>query len=187
MIMNVWNAVLRSIEKLQFFNWPGSTVWSLLGAMVGLAALYTEIKVTADFEAGMVAVAMLWKAIICLDVIILALMPMAIYHLASYAKEIDGKLTAPTKLFWIFLLSSMPDVAFSIVLVVTGGNSNIPYLMADTIRCLYLNIYGWLVGCFCRTLESRFKVEAVSTEGSVFKQATDGLQSYQAGLGCGSR
>ena len=180
MNLNVWKATLRSIEKLQFLNWPGSTARALLGATVGLASLYTEINETTTLKAGMVA--MLWRSISFLDLVILALMPLAIYHLSPYAKEIDGKLTGPSKLFWIFLLSNLPEVTFSILFAVTAGNSGIPYLLVNTIRCLFLIIYGWMVGCFCTTLESRFKVEAGSPEGAVFKQVTDGLQSYQAGL-----
>ena len=178
MIINVWNFTLRIIKKLQFFTRTGCVFWSVLGLLSGMMSLYMEFNASYQVNAGVVV--WLWNAISFLELVLLALMPMAIYQLKDYAKEVQDSLTSPTKLFWLFFLGYIADVTGTILNVGVFGSNQIPYMLHSTIRSLYHIIFGVMVGCFCKTLESRIRLPSVSRDGkSVLKEATEGLRDYQ--------
>ena len=115
-----------------------------------------------------------------LELVLMILMPMAIYQLKDYAKEVHGNLTGPTKLFWLLLLCYIADVTGSILDVGRFGSTHIPFLLISILRMMYQIGYGVLVACFCKTFESRLRITTICMDGgSVFKQATEGLRDYQ--------
>ena len=121
----------------------------------------------------------LWITSSLLNLILLALMPIAIYQLKDYTKEVQSNLTGPTKLFWLLLLCYIADITGNIMYVGRFGSTRIPYLLLRTIMLVYQIGFGVMVGCFCKSLESRFRIKSISMKGSVFNQATEGLKDYQ--------
>ena len=121
----------------------------------------------------------LWNTVSLLQLVLMILMPIAIYQLKDYAKEVQGNLTGPPKLFWLFLFGYIADITGNILNVCRFGSTEIPFLLLKAIRLLYQIGFGVMVGCFCKTLESRFRITAISMKGSVFNQAREGLRDYQ--------
>ena len=189
--MSIWKSYIMLLQKIQFFNIPGSIIWSLFPVSLCIGSIWHMNAVVQTSFAS--ADQVLSLAMMVAQCVLLMMIPQCIRYLQDCCntdltttmllhprdEQLVRSLQAPPKLIWVIPLDCALLIALQ--LYESTGDFGAAMVLATAMMAVgifYFPLFGVLFGCLTNTLAYECKV-LTDNKVPIYDGAKHILTKYQ--------